>query len=83
VSFTAIDRSGASIKFIQEIASGLKIVRYIQGDLLAQGVDSRMICWLPWRKSRPAPHQSKGSSWIGPQACSIWTACSWVTHQAA
>ena len=41
VSFTGIDRSGASIKFAQEKAAGLKNVRFIQGDLLAQGADSR------------------------------------------
>lgn len=41
VSFTGIDRSGASIKFAQEKAAGLKNVSYVQGDLLAVVQDSR------------------------------------------
>ena len=41
VSFTGIDRSGASIEFAQEKATGLKNVQFIQGDLLAEGADSR------------------------------------------
>jgi SAM-dependent methyltransferase len=41
VKFTGIDRSGASIAFACEKASGLKNVRYVQGDLLRHGSDSR------------------------------------------
>ena len=41
VNFTGIDRSGASIAFACDKASGLKNVRYVQGDLLQHSFDAR------------------------------------------
>lgn len=40
VNFTGLDRSGASIAFAIEKASGLKNVRYVQGDLLQHSFDA-------------------------------------------
>lgn len=41
VNFEGIDRSGASIAFAGEKASGLKNIRYAQGDLLQMDLDAR------------------------------------------
>jgi SAM-dependent methyltransferase len=41
VNFTGIDRSGASIAFACDKASGLKNVRYIHGDLLQHSFEAR------------------------------------------
>ncbi len=41
VNFTGIDRSSASIAFACDKASGLKNVRYVQGDLLQHSFDAR------------------------------------------